>query len=235
MNEDGHSRIASPPSKCSTSGGARLRGQAPEPCEGSGEGEGTVLHVSVCVPTFRRPDMLAQCLEALCRQESEEFVYSVVVVDNDASRSAQPTVAAFQARFGNSVAYGVEPIANISLARNRAIALAEGDVIVFIDDDEIPGEAWLKGLVGAYRELSADGVLGPVIPRYEGQPPDWLTKSGLCVRRSFPTGTILRDIRDMRTGNVLFGRHLVEGRTAPFDAHSRADGGGRYGLLCTHV
>lgn len=182
-------------------------------------------HVSVCIPTFRRPDMLARCLEALCRQEGEDFEYSIVVVDNDAARSAQATVAAFQTRCVNGITYELEPIANISLARNKAIAHAKGDLVAFVDDDECPETTWLKGLVSAYRDSSADGVLGPVLPCYEGEPPSWLTKSGLCVRRSFSSGTILRDIKDMRSGNVLFGRHLVEGQSAPFDPRFGRTGG----------
>jgi hypothetical protein len=45
-------------------------------------------------------------------------------------------------------------------------------------------------------------VLGPVKAYYEGTPPKWLLKSGLCDRPEFKTGTILNS-KFARTGNVL--------------------------------
>ncbi len=184
-----------------------------------------VVHVSVCVPTYRRPDMLARCLEALHRQKVEDFEYSIVVIDNDANQSAQATVAAFQERISTDIVYDVEPVANISLARNKAVANAKGDLIAFIDDDEFPEGTWLANLLRAYRESAADGVLGPVLPSYEGTPPRWLVKSGLCIRRSFATGTILNDIRDMRSGNVLLSRDVIKGRHSLFDPRFGRTGG----------
>jgi glycosyltransferase involved in cell wall biosynthesis len=123
------------------------------------------------------------------------------------------------------VHYLVEPVRSISLARNRAIANAKGDLIAFIDDDESPESAWLLNLFRAYKEFLADGVLGPVIPSYQGKPPLWLVKSRLCVRRSFRTGTVLANPKYMRTGNMLFDRRILDGDQAPFDPRYGLTGG----------
>jgi cellulose synthase/poly-beta-1,6-N-acetylglucosamine synthase-like glycosyltransferase len=39
--------------------------------------------VSVVVPTYRRPDLLERCLDALCAQAFDPTAYEIVVVDDD--------------------------------------------------------------------------------------------------------------------------------------------------------
>jgi succinoglycan biosynthesis protein ExoM len=73
--------------------------------------------------------------------------------------------------------------------------------------------------------LGVDGVLGPVLPDFAGAAPGWLIESGLCLRRSFPTGTLLTDVRYMRTGNVLFSRAIVPAGEDPFDPRWGRSGG----------
>ncbi len=187
--------------------------------------EREVPHISVCIPTFRRPELLGMCLDALQNQDTSGFTFSVVIVDNDRERSAERVVQDRSGRTSLEIRYEVEPEQNISLSRNRAVAAAEGDLIAFIDDDEIPDSSWLRELSDSCTRYAADGVLGPVLPQYEGIPPRWLERSGLCIRESFPTGTILKNAKHMRTGNVLLRRSMMNGSGPPFDPGLGRSGG----------
>jgi len=52
-------------------------------------------HISVCICTFKRPQLLKRALEKLGHQRTEDlFSYSVVIVDNDRAESAREAVAA---------------------------------------------------------------------------------------------------------------------------------------------
>jgi succinoglycan biosynthesis protein ExoM len=185
-------------------------------------------HISVCILSYKRPMMLGRCLKALQLQESIGFTFSIEVVDNDKAQSAKDIVNEWQIRSAIKIQYDVVPEQNISLARNRAVSNAHGNLIAFIDDDEFPEKHWLQRLFDAYMRFSVDGVLGPVIPLYAGTPPEWLIRSELCVRSSFRTGTILDNLRFMRTGNVLLGRHIFNGCKAPFDPQFGRTGGEDY-------
>lgn len=183
-------------------------------------------HISVCICTFKRPHLLDRLLVELDRQETGGlFSYSIIVVDNDSDRSAEAVVQAAQRTSNLGLKYHVEPEQNIALARNRAVKNAEGAFIAFIDDDEFPEPTWLRNLFTACAENKADGVLGPVKPYFETTPPGWIIKSKLCERNSFQTGTILRDSKDTRTGNVLLHRKVFRDITNPFDPRFGRTGG----------
>jgi succinoglycan biosynthesis protein ExoM len=173
-------------------------------------------HICVCICTFRRASALTELLHALERQRTANaFTHSVVVADNDAVASAQAVVDDFAAHSSLPVRYCVEPRQNIALARNMAVAHADGDFIAFIDDDEIPVEDWLLQLLSTYRRYGVDGVLGPVKPRFDAPPPNWVIAGKFCERPTYPTGFVI-DWRKGRTGNVLLNRALFDELDEPF-------------------
>jgi succinoglycan biosynthesis protein ExoM len=182
-------------------------------------------HISVCVLSYKRPELLGVCLDALGAQRAAGFSYSIVVVDNDAEQSARGVVETWASANPIEIVYEVEPEKNISRARNKAVATASGSYIAFIDDDESAEPDWLWHLHHACVEFQADGVLGPVLPQFEGSPPAWFVKSGLSMRSSFATGTRLLSSTYMRTGNVIFGRDLVRDLDVPFDPRLGLSGG----------
>jgi glycosyltransferase involved in cell wall biosynthesis len=174
--------------------------------------------ITVCICTYKRPDLLRRLLFELARQKTAtRFSYSIVVADNDHQRSAQDVVEQFRLTSPVAVRYCVEGEQNVALARNRALEHAQGDYIALIDDDEFPGDDWLMRMLNACEESEADGVLGPVRPFFAEPPPAWLVKSRLCERPEHTTGTLLQ-WRQTRSGNVLFRRGILDGVDTPFRA-----------------
>ena len=174
------------------------------------------MNICVCICTFRRPHMIKALLLKLGEQETAgEFTFSVVVTDNDKTQSAQAAVREAAAMLSFPILYTVEPDQNIAKARNRAVLNSTGDYIAFIDDDESPERDWLITALHACQAHGADGVLAPVRPVFEHEPPSWLVKGRFCERPEHPTGYAL-DWRETRTGNVLFRRALIAGMAEPF-------------------
>lgn len=173
-------------------------------------------HISVCICTFKRTKLLRQLLERLDNQRTDGlFTYSVVVADNDSLRSAQHVVAAFSSSFHVHATYCCESQQNIALARNKALQHAEGDFIAFIDDDEFPADDWLFNLFKTCVTYGVDGVLGPVKPDFEYDPPAWVKKGRFFDRPTFDTGYSV-NWDESRTGNVLFKRDILNAVDTPF-------------------
>ena len=173
-------------------------------------------HISVCICTFRRAALLQKLLERLRDQRTDgQFTYSAVVADNDAGRSAEKVVADFSPSAPFSITYCVEPQQNIALVRNKALQQSDSDYIAFIDDDEFPGDDWLFNLFHTQISLGVDGVLGPVKPYFETEPPAWAKRGRFFERPTHPTGFKM-SWSEARTGNVLFSRSILEGVDGPF-------------------
>lgn len=178
-------------------------------------------HICVCVCTYKRPRLLKHLLEELRGQETGGlFTYSVVVVDNDQSRSAEPIVGEVAASSTIAIKYCLEPQQNIAMARNTAVENAQGGLIAFIDDDEFPTKRWLLTLFEALKKYGVDGVLGPVKPHFEDEPPQWVVNGKFYERASYPTGFVI-DWRKGRTGNVLLKRQLFDEGTQRFNPEFR--------------
>lgn len=173
-------------------------------------------HISVCICTYKRAHLLKRLLNELAVQDTEGlFTYSVVIADNDHSRSAQTVTLDFSAASRISARYCVEPRQNIALARNKAIENADGDFIAFIDDDEFPTRRWLLTLFKTCNSYDVDGVLGPVKPHFDEDPPRWVVKGKFYERPTYRTGLVI-DWRMGRTGNVLLRRSIFAGVSQPF-------------------
>src|SRR5579883_2576261 len=136
-----------------------------------------IPQIAICICTFRRPELLSRLLEALGGQETGgKFTFSVIVADNDEAQSAQSTVENSRNRLQFPIVYCVEPCKNIALVRNRALQASTSEFVAFIDDDEFPFGKWLLNLFLTCETHGVSGVLGPVKPYFEQQPPRWLVK-----------------------------------------------------------
>lgn len=182
-------------------------------------------HISVCICTYKRPEMLTRAFDGVASQvTASAFSFEVVVVDNDSQRSAEDTVRRFQSNRTLKIIFDCEPERNIALARNRAIQNAGGNFIAFIDDDEYPEKDWLAKMYCCLKLYQADAVLGPVLPYFPAGAPVWLRKTMLCERRRIPTGSLI-STRDKRTGNILFKRNVFKKNDMWFDPARGRTGG----------
>lgn len=185
----------------------------------------SLKHICVCICTYKRESLLLRLLTELETQKTNGmFSYSAVVVDNDANRSAQQVVLGFLQTHDLEVEYFVEPEQNIALARNKAVESARGDIVAIIDDDEFPDNDWLLKLYSALETFQSDGVFGPVKPHFEESCPNWLSRSGICERKSHLTGSVM-NAADTSTANVLLKREIFEDIDNRFDPNYGRTGG----------
>ena len=118
------------------------------------------VDISIVIATFDRPVALARCLDSLLTQRIARR-FEIVVVDNHPQSGL---AAPLHPRYPG-VRWLEEPIAGLSRARNRAIAVGTGTVIVTTDDDVVAPPEWLDRLT--------DGLLSG--------PADLAVTTGNCV------------------------------------------------------
>ena len=97
-----------------------------------------------------------------------------MVVDNSGCAETQKVVASFRDRLPVTIL--VEPTAGLAQARNTAVAATACDYFIWTDDDVAVSPSWLRDYESAFeRNPDTAFVGGPIVPRFEGDPPAWIT------------------------------------------------------------
>lgn len=159
-------------------------------------------------------------MSAVLDQAAEVGGTTVLVVDNDPAASALGLAEQFPS---DRVRFVHEPNPGIVAARNRALDESAGaDVLVFIDDDELPDGGWLRGMVATWQRTGAAVVAGPVLSTFAVEPDPWVTAGGFFVRRRLPTGT---ELTIAASGNMLLDLEQVQRAGVRFDGRFGVSGG----------
>ena len=118
--------------------------------------------ISVVVPTFRRPDWLAEALATLTAQTIGADAYDIHVVDNNSGDATPEVVAAAAAASPVAVHYHCQTKPGDAPTRNLGIDSSRGEWVAFFDDDQFAPPDWLANLRRAADESGAPIVGGPV-------------------------------------------------------------------------
>lgn len=115
---------------------------------------------SIVIPTFRRPDQLAECLESVLALDYPLDRIEVVVIDNGGeAESSQAAAEPFAGRL--SLRYLVNPEnRGYGYSVNRGITEARGDAILLLNDDARPAADLLAACDALLASDQAIGCVG---------------------------------------------------------------------------
>jgi hypothetical protein len=142
-----------------------------------------VISVIICTHNPRR-DYFARCLDGLAAQTLPRDAWELVVVDN---ASAPGSVAAHDPSWHPNARYVREDTLGLTPARLRGIRESRGDLLVFVDDDNVLDPDYLET---AGRIATERGFLGSwsgqCRPAFDEPPPEWTRRYwGNLVIREF--------------------------------------------------
>lgn len=133
--------------------------------------------ISVVISTYNRCDMLPGALESVLAQDARGVSYEVLVVDNNSTDRTKEVVESFINRGAANLRYVFEGKQGLSHARNTGIAESRAPLIVFTDDDVRAAPDWVLKIKRAFDEHpEVDFVGGKVLPDWQSEPPQWLTR-----------------------------------------------------------
>jgi glycosyltransferase involved in cell wall biosynthesis len=125
--------------------------------------------ISVVIATKDRATYLARALDSFATQ-TDAPAFEVVVVDNGSTDATAGVVRDAAARSPFPIHYTFEGEPNRGKARNRGIALAQGQLVLFCDDDVQAPAGWLRAHDEAHRRNAGPHVVnGPIVnvPGYD--------------------------------------------------------------------
>jgi glycosyltransferase involved in cell wall biosynthesis len=134
--------------------------------------------ISVAICTYNRARLLRQTLAGLARQDYPRPALEILVIDNNSADDTRAVVGAFA---GTSPAprHLLEMRQGLDHARNRAIAEACGEIILFGDDDILVEPDWVRQMVAPFTADPRERigcVGGEVVPVFPDGRPDWIAE-----------------------------------------------------------
>lgn len=113
--------------------------------------------VSVIIPTYKDWEALNLCLEALKEQTFPREDFEIIIVNNDEPETAPPN---FEIPTNGRLIH--EPLPGSYSARNKAIEVAQGEILAFTDSDCIPDKRWIENALRYFRNSDAERIGGKV-------------------------------------------------------------------------
>ena len=170
--------------------------------------------VVVCVYTEKRLPQIRMALDSITCQTMLPWQVIVVADHNpalgDRLTAEYPEFNVVSNKFENG----------LSGARNTGVEYADGDVVVFLDDDAWADPTWLETLLASYDDESVFGVGGLVLAEWGSSGrPSWLPEEFLwvvgCSYRGLPS--VKAEVRNPVGANMSFRRRAFE-RAGLFDS-----------------
>lgn len=113
--------------------------------------------VSVIIPTYNRKKQLISCIESL---ENSDYANVEIIVVDDAGTEITEGLCGDK----KNVAYYKNKVRKfLVITRNYGAAIAKGDYLMFIDDDNVVDEKMISELVNVFKKTKKTGVVGPLM------------------------------------------------------------------------
>lgn len=125
------------------------------------------ISVVICAYSEDRWDELVAAVASL-RQQTMPLREIIVVIDY------RPGLAArVRRQLTDVIAIENTEAKGASGARNCGVAVAQGTIVAFLDDDAIAEPDWVENLAACYTDPQVVGVGGRIEPRWKGSRPAW--------------------------------------------------------------
>lgn len=132
-----------------------------------------MLKVSVIVPVYNVESYLPLCLESIRKQSYPNI--EIICVD-DGSRDRSSAILSMYESIDQRVRVIRKSNGGLSSARNAGISESSGDIVCFVDSDDMIVPGAISAIVSAFESTSADVVTfgGEAYPQFRSTP--WLDR-----------------------------------------------------------
>lgn len=130
----------------------------------TGEDKVNTIQSSIIIPSFNRSKQITELLAALNRDQVETGSFEVIVVDD----GSEPPLSINRTVYQYPVTLIRQENNGPAQARNRGAAIAQGQHLIFIDDDCLPSPGWLAAFQKAaarYPDSALGGMIRNGIPK----------------------------------------------------------------------
>lgn len=124
--------------------------------------------ISVIIPVYNAENYLIRCLESVCNQTLEDI--EIICVNDCSTDSSAKILQEYSQNYKNFKFINLEKNQGESAARNTGLALAKGEYLAFVDNDDEIDLNFYEKLYEKAKEKNSDIIKGETIEiAYNGQ------------------------------------------------------------------
>ena len=133
--------------------------------------------ISVILCTYNRDKYIYNVLKSVAENDYPHDQYEIVLVNNNSTDGTENECRRFQTDYPDiRFRYFIETNQGLSYARNCGIRNAQGDLLVYVDDDATVNTEYLRTYSDFFtHHPEAVAAGGPILPVYETKEPEWMT------------------------------------------------------------
>ena len=176
---------------------------------------------SVALCTHNHADRLARTLSDLALLKAPRAPWELLIIDNGSHDETPELLARHAWQSDWQVRVVREEELGLSSARNRAIAEARGEYVIFMDDDETADPDWLCAYEALIIAKRPDAFGGRIRVLFEDERPKWLSDELLGFLGDLDRADHMAPLTDpyesFHGGNFGFRKSVCD-RVGNFDA-----------------
>jgi len=141
--------------------------------------------ITIAICTYNGESRLPKVFEYLSKQENVQPAdWEILVIDNASKDGTSEVVLRYQESLQNlcEIRYVVEEMKGLAFARSRAVKESNGDLVAFVDDDNLLLSNWVEKALGfaeLHPKVAAFG--GRIHGKFESKAPPYLKKIGIFL------------------------------------------------------
>lgn len=151
------------------------------------------MKIDVAICTWNRAALLSRTLESIKRATIPAGTQvRIIVVNNNSTDETSNVVTRFSesVQSGNeSCSLSVELVDEVrqghTFSRNRAVSVADGDLMLWTDDDVLVDANWFVSYADAAYHSEHVFWGGKIVPKFEPDEPDWIAENWEALKGCF--------------------------------------------------
>lgn len=128
--------------------------------------------LSIVIATHNRAQSLAGALTAISNLDYPHAEIEIIVADNGSTDNTQ-FIAESLGRVFPNFKYLYDPRPGQIVGWHGALAVAQSDILAFIDDDVRPLPKWASAIEDIFSHPDVALGTGPIVPEFDVRPPEW--------------------------------------------------------------
>lgn len=113
--------------------------------------------INIIIPVYNVDKYLSKCLDSLFQQTYQEFM--ILIVDDGSTDNSLKIIEEYIAKYPEKITLIKQENQGVSVARNRALDIANKEFILFIDPDDYLEQTYIEKMINKAQITNSDIVM----------------------------------------------------------------------------